>query len=95
MFVAFANIEEANALTEIEARQLHAETAYADANVTHRQVAKKIQRGWEQTGEVHLNDSAASAEHASVARGGRVLAPSRSVGTYGAPTRLACASVPE
>ena len=62
MFVAFANIEEPNALTEIEARQLHTELLMGTPSVTHRQVAKnsqveqKIQRAWEQTGEVDLND---------------------------------------
>jgi hypothetical protein len=56
MFVAFANIEEPNAITEIEARQLHAELLMGTPSVTHRQVAQKIQQGWEETGEVHLND---------------------------------------
>jgi hypothetical protein len=43
MFVAFADIEEPNALTEIEARQLHAELLMGTPSVTDRQVAKTIQ----------------------------------------------------
>jgi hypothetical protein len=61
MFVAFADIEEPNVLTEIEARQLHTELLMGTPSVTHRQVAKKIQRGWEQTGEARTSTTTRSA----------------------------------
>ncbi len=56
MFVTFANIEEPNSLSEEEARELHAELLSGTPTITHTQAAQKIQRGWEQTGEVNLND---------------------------------------
>lgn len=78
MFVAFADIEEPNALTAIEARQLHAELLMGTPSVTDRQVAK---------------EDPASDEHASVARGGRVLSAEQVAPNLGAPTRLAWARV--
>jgi hypothetical protein len=56
MFVTFANIEEPNSLSEEEARGLHAELLSGTPSVTHTEAARKIQRGWERTGEVNLND---------------------------------------
>jgi hypothetical protein len=56
MFVTFANIEEPNSLSEEEARHLHTELLSGAPTITHTQAAEKIQRGWEQTGEVDLND---------------------------------------
>jgi hypothetical protein len=56
MFVTFANTEEPNSLSEEEARQLHAELLSGTPSITQMQVAEKIQRGWERTGEVNLND---------------------------------------
>jgi hypothetical protein len=56
MFVTFASIEEPNSLSEEEARDLHSELLSGTPSVIHTQVAQKIQRGWEQTGEVNLND---------------------------------------
>ncbi|HEY8775047.1 MAG TPA: hypothetical protein VIM33_01060 [Gaiellaceae bacterium] len=55
MFVTFANIEEPNSLTDEEARGLHAELLSGTPSITHTQTAQKIQRAWEQTGEVNLN----------------------------------------
>ena len=52
MFVTFANIaQEPNSLSEEEARDLHAELLRGTPGLTHTQVAQKIQRGWEPTGE--------------------------------------------
>jgi hypothetical protein len=56
MFVTFANIEESNSLSEEEARALNAELLSGTPSIIHKQVARKVQRGWEQTGEVNLND---------------------------------------
>ena len=56
MFVTFANIEEPNSLSEEEARGLHAELLSGTPSITHTEAARKIQRGWERTGEVNLND---------------------------------------
>jgi hypothetical protein len=56
MFVTFANIEEPNSLSEEEARDLHSELLSGTPSITHTVAARKIQRGWEQTGEVNLND---------------------------------------
>jgi hypothetical protein len=56
MFVTFANIEEPNSLSEEEARDLDAELLRGTPGNTRTQAALKIQRGWEQTGEVNLND---------------------------------------
>jgi hypothetical protein len=56
MFVTFANIEEPNSLSEEEARGLHAELLSGTPSITHTEAARKIQRGWEQTGEINLND---------------------------------------
>jgi hypothetical protein len=56
MFVTFTNIEEPNSLSEQEARGLHAELLSGTPSMTHTQAAQKIQRGWEQTGEVNLDD---------------------------------------
>ena len=56
MFVTFANIRKPNSLSEEEARNLHAELLSGTPSITHTRVALKIQRGWEQTGEVSVND---------------------------------------
>jgi len=72
MFVTFASIEEPNSLTDEEARGLHAELLSGTPSITHTQTAQKIQRAWEQTGEVNLNhDDETGARRGSQPAGAR------------------------